>query len=769
MLIGAQHFYDILCAEKIKPNSSGPIFQKTRFGWVISGPVLQQSHSFVVNCTNCEVEPLDDLLTRFWRVEEFDNRITHALEEKQCKVLFDRTVRRGDDGRLIVKLPFKDSVLKLGPSYDIALRRFLSLEKRLQNDSILKTDCVQFLKEYELLGHMELVTNVNFISASKSYYIPHHAVRNPNSSTTKLRVVFDASCKTQSGLSLNEVLLKGPVVQDDLLYILARFRKYKVVLTGDIAKMYRQVWVTHEHQDFQRILWRPEPDQPIRTYRLKTVTYGTVPASFLSTACLNKLAEDNVDKYPAASEAILNNFYVDDFLGGSDTFENAARLKEEMCTVLNKAGFELRKWSSNEPNLISQLQVNNDNSHIIANNDGPITKVLELVWNAYSDTLQYIVKNISISGSITKHSILSHIASIYDPLGLLGPIIVQGKFIMQNLWQQQLEWDEPVPVNIKNDWEAYVKKLGYINKIIIPRKIIGEQKIVEYQVHGFSDSSIRAYGAALYLRTTNEHGQHTVRLICAKSKVAPIKTVSLPRLELCAALLLARLAQKVVKNLQIANCKRFLYTDSNIVLAWISSSSAKWKTFVAHRVGEIQEITSRAEWAHVKSQDNPADVISRGSYPKELSKSSLWWSGPQWLQKDCKEWQTTAEAISNLNLPEVKCTEKYNSINLVANTTRENFSLLNRCSNYQKILRVTAYCYRFIYNAGRKSDRKIASLEVSELSQANLGLIKHVQNDYFSSEIKNLNHPTPFVSSKSPLFRLRPYMNENGVLRVGGR
>lgn len=199
------------------------------------------------------------------------------------------------------------------------------------------------MDEYLSLGHMEIVEPEERDIYMQHNYLPHHAVIKESSITTKLRVVFDAACKTDTGVSLNDALYKGPSIQEDLVCIMARFRTYKFVISADIVKMYRQIWVAEQHRDRQRILCHSKPIQPIQIYRLKTITYGVVTASFLATGCLQRLAEEEYNRYPAACCAIRQNFYMDDLLSGANTIENALKLRDDTITVLSSAGFEIRK------------------------------------------------------------------------------------------------------------------------------------------------------------------------------------------------------------------------------------------------------------------------------------------------------------------------------------------------------------------------------------------------------------------------------------------
>ncbi|XP_060846095.1 uncharacterized protein LOC132925744 [Rhopalosiphum padi] len=777
LLIGATHFYDLMSERRIKPVPNGPIFQETKLGWVVSGPTQIYNHKVEpLNNSICYTASihtnvtLENMLPRFWRVEEFEGDNTYTIEEKTCKSIFDKTVIREPDGRFTVHLPFRENSLRLGESYNIAKRRLLNLESRLANNTKLKNEYTHFMNEYTSLGHMEQVQDDQINDKEEAYYLPHHAVFKEASTSTRLRVVFDASCKTSNGVSLNDVLLKGPVLQDDLVYILARFRTHNFVLSADITKMYRQFWVTKAHRIFQRILWRTNPQENINIFQLNTVTYGTVPASFLATGCLHKLADSqNVD--PIIAAAIKRDFYMDDFLGGTNSYESAVQLRDGLIKTMQSAGLELRKWASNNDNLIKDvMSIKEDSKDTVPiSDDNSITKVLGLFWNSTTDTLQFEVQqnNFTIISRITKREILSVIACLFDPLGLVGPAIIRAKLMLQQLWRLKIQWDEPLPNEIQEQWITYRNSLCELNNLIIPRQITCKNDIVNIQIHGFADASINAYGCCLYLRCTNSDGVHTSKLICAKSKVAPLKVISLPRLELCAALLLSRLSSKIVPKLNLKISKSYFWSDSNIVLSWITSPSTKWKTFVAHRVGEIQERTSIADWSHVDTKENPADIISRGCCPSKLSSLSLWWFGPKWLIKNEIEYPVlkTSSNSTKLKIPEAR---EITISNVCTNTLNDNFSLINHYSSINKLIHVTAYCLRFRYNALHRNSRLTGMLSVEEIKYTRIVIIRCVQKRSFPREIKDLIK-LKNVSASSKLFRLCPFIDHDGLIKVGGR
>ncbi|KAL4083194.1 hypothetical protein QTP88_028524 [Uroleucon formosanum] len=625
LLLGAEVFFDTLRSGQYKPMVNGLVYQETAFGWVVAGSVQQYTrdveHTFVAQTIPSDCcQQLEKQISNFWRLEELGKVECHSLEEKQCIEHFKKTVTKGSDGRFIVQLPFKENPINIGRSKAIALKRFMSNENRLRVNPKLKEAYLQFINEYIELGHMEQVSDNNE-NDKPVYYIPHHAVLRDNSLTTKLRVVFDASCATDTGKSLNDILLKGPSIQDDLINIISRFRTHKYAMSADIEKMYRQIWIAEKDRDLQRVLWRENPAEEVKEYRLNTVTYGTSSASYLATACLKMLADDTRSLFPEASSAVASDFYMDDYLGGAQTIDAAIKLRDGIVKITNKCGFNLRKWVSNDKRLLTGIP-NDDNDPLrVLNLDGSAVKTLGLSWSPINDTYTYKIDRMNNDGVFTKRTVLSAIATIFDPLSLIGPVVVKAKMFMQQLWTNKISWDERLLPLLYDEWNTYYEELFEIIQIQIPRCVIGVDKAIRIQIHCFADASIKAYAAAMYLRATDEYGNHVTRLIAAKSRVAPLKLI------------------KYCLNF----VRRYFWSDSTIVLAWISSPASKWKTFVAHRVGEVQQFSSSTEWSHVRSSENPADVLSRGCSPNQLRKHKLWWEGPQWLQVDESLWPNARE------------------------------------------------------------------------------------------------------------------------------
>lgn len=489
----------------------------------------------------------------------------------------------------MVKLPFKSNVGNLGKSIDIAISRFFALEQRLSKNAKLKEHYLSFMKEYEDLGHMTQIkpcTNENQVS--NHFYLPHHCILKESSLTTKLRVVFNASSKSSSKLSLNDTLKAGPCIQEPLFWILLRFRVHAIVFTADIAKMYRCILIDKSQHDYQRIVYRSDPSEEIRHYHLNTVTYGTGPASFLATRCLKQLSLDNKTVFPEASRSIMEDFYMDDWLAGSDDIETALTLIKDTCNILSGANFHLRQWTSNDPRVLDYLGKTNNctgTQYFVKNEQE--NKTLGIFWNCSSDEFRYsVVINEHIS-KFSKRIILSIISQIFDILGLLGPVIIKAKIIMQQLWLSKVDWDSPLPEHLLQMWLNFYTQLPQLNEVKILRPLKGTN-VDWIEIHCFADASILGYGAALYIRSSNSCGKIVVQLACAKSRVAPIKSLTLPRLELCACVLAVQLCHTASSAMKLNVRNIFYWTDSQIVLAWLAREPSSLKTFVSNRVLKIQ-------------------------------------------------------------------------------------------------------------------------------------------------------------------------------------
>ena len=754
-LLGNKLFYRLLNIGQIELCNGEIILQKTRLGWIVTGEARLPETKVRRIPSACHlITSLDKNLNRFWEIEEMPPKVHLSKEESLSEEHFLKNTSRNQEGRYSVRLPFNEKRFRIGETYSIATKRLNALMRKFPKNEALRSGYKEFLKEYENLGHMTNITDTD--NPDEGYYLPHHAVIKESSATTKIRVVFDGSAKSSSNISLNDSLLVGPKIQDDLIPIIIRFCLHKYVLKADIEKMFRQVLVHPEDAIYQKIVWREDESSPLQTFRLNTVTYGTACASYLAVRCLKQLAIDEQERFPEAAAILKRDFYMDDLHTGADSIEKAETLKRELINLLRVGGFNLRQWASNDQKIISDLKDSSKSQHLCLE-PTQNTKVLGIQWDPSNDSLSYAVRPLEAEERATKRTILSQIAQLFDPLGLLGPVIVLAKLIMQELWKEQLNWDASLPATLHTSWVAFKRQLPLLNKFSVKRRTILDNP-VSIQLHGFADASEKAYGACIYLRSTDKNNRHFTRLICAKSRVAPLKTVSLPRLELCAAGLLARLYKSTSEALNMKFQSVKFWSDSTISLHWIKTSPHFLKTFVANRVAEIQSITNSEDWFHVSSSDNPADAISRGQETSIFLNNIMWLKGPTWLEHDEVTWPES-------KLHAVEIPEKRAKISLL--TIQGNFELFERFSSITALNRFIAACLRLIRKK-KTGVKKTGGLSAQEIEEAHLRLIKLIQAQAFSKDIKNLKN-SKNLDTRSKLLNLNPFLDHNGILRVGGR
>lgn len=441
-----------------------------------------------------------------------------------------------------MSLPFRQERASLGNSYDQALRRFLNLEIRLHKNRELFVQYSEFIRDYIDQGHMSKI-KANEMGIGK-YYIPHHCVLKPESVSTKLRVVFDASAKAACGSSLNDNILVGPPLQTDIVNILLKFRLYNVTFTADIRQMYRQILVLPADRDYQRILWRFNIGDELSEYRLNTVTYGVGSSPYLAIRTLKQLVLDEGKHFPLAAKILDSSIYVDDVVSGAETVEEAVSIIQQLIQLLSKGCFELRKWSSSHPEALSGIPAQHHQFYNFDRENSNL-KVLGLQWDPSSDCFSYRVDE--RERPATKRIVLSEMARIYDPLGFLSPLTLVAKCIMQATWSRGLSWDEALPPDLKRKWDQYKEELSMLSSFKLPRRIVRDN-VTKFEWHVFCDASEAGYGTVVYLRQFTETGIH-VRLVCGKSKVSPLKVISIPRLELCAAVLGSNLIEYLLENI----------------------------------------------------------------------------------------------------------------------------------------------------------------------------------------------------------------------------
>ncbi|GBM66234.1 hypothetical protein AVEN_27917-1 [Araneus ventricosus] len=592
-----------------------------------------------------------------------------------------------------------------------------------------------------------------------------------------------------------------------------RFRKHKFAFVADIKKMYRMILIDPNQRDLLRILFKAEVNDPVKVYKLCTVTYGTTSAPFLATRTVQQLAKDEEKDFPLASSVLLHDVYMDDVLTGEDNLIKAKDMQQQVISLFDRGGMELHKWSANNQSLLCDEMKESDYSF------SKETKTLGILWKPQPDCFGF---NLIIAQSevYTKRAVLSQIARIFDPLGLLGPIITKAKIFLQKLWLLKLDWGDTLPLKENTEWQSFLNSLKFVNLINVPRWILSEQSI-SVELHGFADASELAYGAVIYVKSINSNGGSEVKLLISKSRVAPLKFVTIPRLELCAAVLLSKLMRRVLRALKLDVSKTYFWTDSTIVLSWLEKECKELKTFVANRISIIRTLTVAEQWNHVPSKQNPADLISRGMDPVKLQLCELWWSPSFLLQPEMTKcldspietndlyirelksnpsdllsrglkaesllhnegWWNGPSVLQSDELPETVCErsdpdEHYlpqlksknskDDIVLTLNSNKTFFNyIVNRSNRILTVVRILSFLFRFISNCRNPESKRKGSLTSEELSVAEHFLIKQCQFEVFSAEVTGMTGDN--ISNKSKILNLSPFLDNKGVMRVGGR
>lgn len=782
LLLGVGFFARIIVSV-VDKGVVGTAVMETRIGVIIFGTdseKMQYEEGFEKAQSLLAMEPkegikLDRLLERLWLQDQIPVASKLTKEQMEVEKHYLENFRRDGTGRFTVRIPLKSNIPCFGSSREIALKRFMYLEKRFTREPNIKEMYVGKMRESIKLGHLVPATERPRLDEIV-YYIPHHCISKEN------RIVYDASCPTDTGVSLNQIQMLGPKLQKDLFITIMRFRRHRVAIYADIKKMFNQVNLERDQWNLQRIFWRENQDEPLREYWLTVVIFGMTSSAHLAVRSVIQAAREAKREYPEAAGAIENDYYMDDCVTGRESEQEAIKLAKEMEKILIGAGFELRKWKSNSKSVMEALGSNEEKAALFVAEEE--STILGLKWLVDEDCFTFMVKNPDLKGEITKRSIASHVAQLYDPNGYITPVIIRGKMLIQDLWKAKVGWDEKLNDTFVSSWIEIWKDIECLGKFKIDRWLAtGKEETI--QVHGFSDSSERAMGAAIYVRVQKVNGEVKRNLLVTKSRIAPVKTVPIPRLELSAAELLSRLVREVLHLLEWEKVPYFLWTDSSIAFYWIRKEPCTLRTYVANRVSSIQENTKVECWHHIDGKDNPADLLTRGVTPAELMGNELWLHGPEWLSLPQSRWPKSR--IMSEPSDELMAEVKVNALAVVRDhlrigleKTNRNVPLLQYTAKLERAVNILSYVERFVNiwlgrsKAKRKRSRrgqiiqKIMPPSNEEKTKAMKHLIRKEQQEYFGSEVAAIKAGKA-LPEKSKLESLRPILDEEELLRLGGR
>eukprot|EP00102_Acyrthosiphon_pisum_P013651 XP_008183314.1 PREDICTED: uncharacterized protein LOC103309509 [Acyrthosiphon pisum] len=524
-----------------------------------------------------------------------------------------------------------------------------------------------------------------------------------------------------------------------------------------------KILIRPEHRSFQHILWRPSPAEELIEYELNTVTYGTGPAPYLAIKVLHQVAESCRVKHPKVYEALFHNTYVDDVCVGDDGLDGVLNLQRDLMMVLEKHGFELKEWTSNCEEILARIDPSSRSKSTMPfeNSEDAYVRVLGSHWDPAHDVIGYHVS--PELGVYTKRGVLSVIARLYDPIGMLAPVTFWAKDFLQRLWKLGLHLDSELPHELVSEWRTYLDDLPTVSQSTLPRHI-DIVPATEIHLCEFCDASNKGYAAVVYKRV---YIRNTIKiyLLGAKSKVAPVKIMTTPRLELCGALLLAKWMDRLKTALepQVKIDKMYSWTDSSIVLSWLVAAQINYKIFVTNRIAKIRQLLPDCQWNHVSSEDNPADCVSRGILASKLAQPTLYWNGPH-LLTDPETTRSQVILIPPDELPDLK---SHGPLVTLVNTTGDFAEIISRYSSLSFAQRVFALVWCFIAKT-KKCSPGTELIHRGELQKARDTLVYMAQRQYFGTWRTKLHDSSPSNIPNS-FRKLKPYLDECDIIRVGGR
>ena len=767
LIIGMDHPHILmpLNIRRDPSNINSPYAVLTRLGWVMYGNVANGGSRRHMSINFLKVDQTGNDLQVLWELEKDEEAsVAWSVHDKKVIELWDNN-SSFSEGHFTVPVPWIDENVVLPDNKSMAKKRLDSNVKRLQRTDMVKIYDVNLNKMLSD-GYAERVHDHDLKREDgRVWYLPHHGVTS-ESKPGKLRIVFDCAAQF-AGISLNSLCYQGPDLTNKLLHVLLRFRQFRYAIIADIEAMYHQIRIPVKDRDCFRFLWT-EHDTEV-TYRMTSHLFGGVFCAASSTYALRRTVQD-FECSDVARDTVSRSFYVDDLLRSVNSRGEALKVIHDTKNVLSKGGFHLAKFVANDLGLLADVDDADITQNVRDITPDYLSKALGVGWNVQDDVFLYSFRVTDNPSVITKRNILSKIASMYDPLGLLAPIIVTGRMIFQKVTRLKLSWDDPVPATIANEWLGWLRSLRDISNITFKRCVIPPEFVDgAIQLHFFCDASNLAYGSVCYVRAVSKLGKIHVSLLSSKVRLAPIKPATIPRLELCAATLAAKMEVVIRRELDVSLLPSVFWVDSQIVLAYIKNLSLRTKVFVANRVSLIHQSTDVSQWNYIPSDINAADVLSRGCTSHSMS--DTWKYGPVFLHSHKSKWVDHNARMPSYSMADLELKSSSPDRLVMQATVGMSEHPLNQLigyySDYYRLRKALSWLLRVVKACKSKGTLDTRPITVSELGQAESMLVLHVQSMSYSSEVSDLQMGRP-VDRSSSIFALSPALVD-GILVVGGR
>ena len=670
------------------------VARKSPLGWVVfrgtSKDAPEVSKTLHVKYTS----PVD--LTDFWTTEAMGVAITPCLclanklsqiEREEAKKIERSCQKNGN--QWVVSHPWKRDPTLLPDNKSQAIKKLEATERRLMKNLEHAQAYDKQMVEMNEMAFSRKLSKQEFEGyRGPVHYISHHEVLRPESKSTPVRIVFNSSAVFR-GHRLNDYWMKGPDLLNDLFGVVLRFKENEIAFIGDISKMYHRIRIPEADQHVNRFLWRNlytdrEPDVYVKT----VLTFGDKPAPAMARIALRNTADEAREDFPEAAQVLKDNTYMDDICDSFCTEEEARELTKCIDSVLEKGGFKVKGWLSNKATSNTDQEKRKETAILQGVNE---EKVLGVVWNSHKDMFTLKLKpELLLSQQPAMLSNLSQVARIYDPIGFASAFLIRAKIGLQELWEKGVGWDEKLPSETQEKWTNLFKEMMSLNGINLERCLTAPYAVGRPVLCVFSDASEDAFGSCAYARWQLSSGEYDVRFIAAKSRVAPLKRLTIPRLELQGAVLASRLCKTIVDESRFQFEKIILFLDSKIVLALIRSEARRFKPFVSVRVGEIKTNTDPSQWKHIPGEMNVADDVSRGIPVRNLV--DRWQHGPRFLRLTENKWPQDSSTNEQPKVEE-ECLKVHN---VCVQTKVEHPINCQKFSSWRNLVRVSAYMLRLI-------------------------------------------------------------------------
>lgn len=756
-------------------NRSLPYVCKTALGWALLGNccasqevgktvcVLKSTKEHFSNSFSFRNEDKWLLPDKIFERHHDDDRPGLSKEDRSFLHKLDSNVHQDNSGNIILPLPFRKTNPVLPDNRSEVFCRTKSTLSRLARDHEKANKCVTTMQKYIDSKHVEAVPKSEEKPKcnNRAWWIPvfpvSHAKKN------KIRIVFDSSAKYQ-GTSLNDQLLPGPDLNNKLKSVLIGFRNGCIGVAADVECMFHNFILPADERDYLRFFWYKDNvfTNNIVQYRANVHVFGNTSSPSVATIGLRYAAKSS--SYSEVQNFVENQFYVDDGLIATDTVKDAVHILKMTIETLQLSNIRLHKICSSDNEVTeafppSELARNS----FVELNEQNTTSTLGLRWMCSSDRL--VIQSEVPERPFTRRGILATVNSVFDPLGISSPILLDGKHLQRKIiasanTTDEHFWDEELPDLFRASWLMWKKSLTQLSGLSIPRSYRPKDfgTVYSCQLHGYCDASNDGTGYVIYLRSINEEGRVSISFVSASSKIVPKRVPTIPRLELCAALDLSSNIGDVSEKLDIPPESVFLHTDSTIVLGYLTNSTKRFSGYVTRRRDEILRNHDVSRWNYVETSGNPADIASRRQSFQTLS-TSCWLSGPD------KLYTFVPKQLPNIpsDLPETDASESVFKTTLVTNPIID--SILSKCSSLTKALGVLVHVVNFGITLKNRvnSSKDTPMRSFINRDDALKYVIRSSQSCHFPQLLSDTR------SQCGNLIQLSPFIDENGIIRVGGR